>query len=256
MDSSIPHLDELIRLLSEKTGQPVDTQGLREMSEAAGLKEKYLYEYIFLRKEKARKAGTATISIQSSKLDALAKFLGYKNYQAFTRTLDNPIDPILLALVGNYYSYVRRNDAQGIILRSPVRIYEELSKIMFELAGPMRVYVGEVHFRHGCLFILMTEAGGKQIHHVYKIGTRQKPDVLQGIFSGVSTAFDPIGGRTVLVRVEDSLSELNRKSGSLKEFAHSDISVEQKIASYFSDYGSNNLQLKRVVTLGEGDLQE
>lgn len=254
MDSSIPHLDELIRLLSEKTGHPVDTQGLKEMSEAVGLKEKYLYEYIVRKKDNARKAGASTISVQTSKLDILAQFLGKKNYQAFTLALDKPIDPILLSLVGNYYSYVRRNDTEGIILRSPVRIYEATSKIVFELAGPMRIYVGEVQLIHGCLFILMTENGGKHIHHVYKIGTRQKPDVLQGIFSGVSTTFDPIGGRTVLIRTESVFSKLSRKSGSAKEFRLSDFPVEKKIASYFKDYASNNLQLKRVITFTEADL--
>lgn len=255
MAAHIFHLDELIRLLSVKTGHPVDTKGLKEMSEAAGLKEKYLYEYIVRKKEKARKVGDSTISVQSSKLDTLAKFLGHKNYNAFTLALDKPIHPVLLSLIGNYYSYVRRNDAQGIILRSPVHIYEYQSKIIFELAGPMRLYVGEVHLMHGCLFILMCEPDGKQIHHVYKIGTRQQPDVLQGIFSGVSTTFDPIGGRTLLVRCEASFKELTRKSASLAEFRRSEDKIEQRISSYFEDYSCNNLQIKRVITFEESDLE-
>lgn len=255
MDASIPHLDKLLELLAEKTNQPLDVKGLKEMSEAAGLTEKYLYEHIHRKKEKARKDGQATISVQSGRLDIVAQFLGFKSYQSFTNSIDRPLDPILLALVGNYYSYVRRNDELGFILRSPVCIYEETGKILFELKGPMRLYSGEVKLKHGCLFIILEEVGGKQIHHVYKIGTRQKPEVLQGIFSGVSTNFDPIGGRTVLVRVEDEFEKLINKEAQLEEFFRSTIYSEKSVSLYLKEFSINNLRINRVINYGIADLE-
>jgi hypothetical protein len=254
MDASIPHLDQLMVALSEKTGYPLDTQGLKDMSEAIGLKEKYLYEYIYRKKEKAREQDESHISVQPSKLNTMAKFTGHKNYQAFVMSIEKPVDPILLSLAGTYYSYVRRNDDQGYILRSPVRIYETCGKIILELKGPMRLYTGEVKLRHGCLFIVLEEEAGKQMHHVYKIGTRQKPDVLQGIFSGVSTNFDPIGGRTVLVRNTIAFDKLQGKEGNFKEFSESGVPAEKSIAKYFKDYAANNLRINRVVGFGEADL--
>src|SRR5688572_27791767 len=116
MDASIPHLDKLLEQLAEMTNQSLDIKGLKEMSEAVGLTEKYLYEYIYRKKEKARKEGQNTISVQSSKLDAVANHLGHASYNAFAISVDKPIDSVLLALVGNYYNYVRRNDELGFIL--------------------------------------------------------------------------------------------------------------------------------------------
>lgn len=254
MDVHIDHLDQLLIALADKTNLPIDTRGLKDMSEAVGLSEKYIYEYIFRKKEKARAVQKATISVQSAKLDVMARFVGYKNYPAFVHQLTHPIDPVLRSLTGSYYSYVRRNDDEGFIMRSPVRIHESSGKMMWELKGPMRTYSGEVKLRHGCLFILMEESAGKQIHHVYKIGTRQTPDVLQGIFSGVSTNFDPIGGRTVLVRSSLPFGELLGKEATQKAFSRSAEPAEKAISTYLKLYSKNNLKINRVVKYGEIDL--
>lgn len=254
MAASIPHLDRLLEQLAAKTKYPLDIKGLYQISLEVGLKEKYLYEYILRKKEKARREGRATISVHSAKLDTAAQYLGFKTYQAFVDAISKPVDPILQSLIGNYYSYVRRNDDQGYILRSPVRMYEDQGKVLWELKGPMRSYKGEVKLRHGCLFILMEEEIGKQIHHVYKIGTRQRPDVLQGIFSGVSTTFDPIGGRTVLVRSDAAFDNLHNKEASVKELSKSDVALERGISNYLKDFASNNLRIDWVVKFGEADL--
>jgi hypothetical protein len=256
MNASIPHLNKLLERLAETTGQSMTIKGLKEMSERVGLTERYLADYIYRKKEAAKEDGKMTISVQVSKLDEVAKYLKYSSYQDFVDKMERPVEPVLLSLVGNYYSYVRRNDEQGYILRSPVRIYESRAKILFELKGPMRLYQGEIKLRQGCLFILMEEEAGKQIHHVYKIGTRPKPQVLQGIFSGVSTNFDPIGGRTVLVQSDNSFDKLQHKEGSVKEFSKSDQPAEKSISNYLKDYSSNNLRINRVVGFGDTDLNE
>lgn len=255
MSARIDHLDKLLVLLSEKTGQPLDTKGLKEMSEQVGLSEKYIYEYIHRKKEKARFSGKTHINVQSPKLDVIAQYLGHKNYQAFADSIEKPIDPVLLACSGNYYSYVRRNDESGSLLRSPVRIYQQGKQVYFELTGPAWTYRGELKLKNGCLFVLMeSDAVGKMIHHVYKIGVREKPPVLQGVFSGVSTTFDPIGGRTVLVRMEEDFTQLTNRQATLPEFQSSPLAFEKKIARYLSEFTTNNLRINRVVTFGIEDL--
>lgn len=254
MDASISHLERLLELLSNKTGKPLTVKGLKAMTDKLDLSSKYLYEYIYRKKEKAKESGETTINVQESKLDIIVKFIDGTSYQQFIITLEQPVNPILQSLIGNYYSYVRRNDEQGFILRSPARIHEQQGKILFELKGPMRLYYGEVKYRHGCLFILLEEEAGKQIHHVYKIGTRPQPEVLQGIFSGVSTNFDPIGGRTVLVRGSADFDTLRNKEASIKDFSRSDLPAEKAIAMYLKEYSLNNLRINRVVKFGEADL--
>lgn len=255
MRAFISHLDELLYLLSVKTKLAIDVQGLKDMSEKVGLKEKYLYEYIYRKKEKARKAGEAEISVQSSRLDLMVQYLGFQHYAAFVRSLEQPTDPVLQGLIGNYYSYVRRNDDKGYLLRSPVRVFQDDHQLVFELHGPSWIYRGELKLVQGCVFVLLVAAGGgKMIHHVYRIGNREKPDVLQGIFSGVSTSFEPIGGRTVLVRVAEEFSLLTNAEATVEAFKSSAFDFEQAVAHYLKDYAANNLRIQRVTTYRTDDL--
>jgi hypothetical protein len=90
---------------------------------------------------------------------------------------------------------------------------------------------------------------------VYKIGQREKPQVLQGIFSGVSTGFDPIGGRVVLVRATEVYGEMTHDTLEVSRLLKSKDRVEVALAEYFEAYGDNNLQIKRVVTFGVEDLR-
>lgn len=257
MRASIRHVDKLLELLSDKTRQALDVKGLKEMSELLGLQDKYLYEYVYRKKEKAKQADEAEISIQSSKLEVMAKFVGYRSYAAFINDLEPPLDPVLKGVIGNYYSYVRRNDDKGYLLRSPVRIVQHGHQVMVELFGPKWVYRGVMKKVHGCLFVLLeADGGGKMIHHVYKIGNREEPGILQGVFSGVSTSFDPIGGRTVLVRVKEPFDALVGREGLITEFEVSDLKHERKVAAYLEEYSRNNLRINRVITFELDDLIE
>jgi hypothetical protein len=255
MEVNVSHIDHLLDLLSHKTKQPLDLRGFLEIGEQIdGISQKYLYENLYREKEKAKKNGEITINLQPSKLDILTKFLGYKNYRAFTEQSDKPIDKVLLELAGTYYSYVRRSDGEGVLFRSPVEIEERDGKIWFKLKGPKWNYTGIVELENGCLFILLRAEGGKMIHHVYKIGTREKPTVLQGIFSGVSTAFDPIGGRAILIRVDEEFSKLKNVELKVVDLKKSKSVTDRKLAEYFSSYEANNLSINKIVTFTIDDL--
>lgn len=162
----------------------------------------------------------------------------------------------LINAVGNYYSYVRENSDRGAILRSPAKIFIEDMSVHFELKGPKWTYSGKVNCVKGCLFITMTSHSGKSFHHVYKIGLREKPDVLCGVFTGVSTAFDPIGGRAVLERLDSEYSLLKARRLSIKTLSKSRSGNEASLAKYFRTRVKNNLIVPQPVTFTHDDLIE
>jgi len=255
----IAHLDKLMEMLVKKTKQPLTQKGYERMSDALGgehvIRKAYLYANISLEKDKARARGEEEIDLQISKLDLIAEYVGYSSYRQFTEQIDRPPDPVLLSCVGNYYSYVRKNDVQGVVLQSPVQIHEADGKVWFELKGPSWMYKGEVKLVHGCLFVLMESEGGKMIHHIYKIGVRKKPRVLQGIFSGVSTTFDPIGGRAVLIRCEDKFNRMANAALTIEALKVSDDTVLRNVGSYFSERAGNNIEINSVgMSFEPGDL--
>lgn len=251
------YVDRLLEALKAKTKEDFSFKGFMAMAEQidGGIEGKYLYENLYRKSEKAKRLGLDEIGLSQIKLDALMKFLGYPSFREFCEGVDNPIPAILKSCLGNYYSYVRRNASDTVILRSPARMLEIEGKVKWELKGPALGYNGEVRLDNGCLFILMRAGNGKEFHHVYKIGKRSRPEVLQGTFSGVSTGFDPIGGRVVLVRQEVDWDFLKHAELRTDDLKHSGEILEQNLLRYFSSYNKNNLAIDKVMTFTIEDLQ-
>lgn len=240
--------------LSEETGFMLDYSGLREMTEAIGIQNNhYLYKKVL--QQITKKKDTEFVGLRAFQLNQIAKFLGYKSFQELESSLNNSLAPQLASFEGAYYCYVRANHSEGWIFRSPVRIVIKEKKLVFELKGPAINYKGESSSRGGCLFILMTSAEGKAFHHVYKIGERHRPYVLQGVFSGVSTAFDPIGGRTVLVRQENTFDTLTNRRSKISVMKKSKSEEDRAVASYLSEYNKNNLSIAKSASFGIEDLK-
>src|SRR5690606_32346735 len=99
----------------------------------------------------------------------------------------------------------------------------------------------------------MEAESGKRLHHIYRIGVREKPQVLQGIFSGVSTTFEPIGGRVVLLAVSEPFEKLEGKELTPAELEQGGT-LGARLARYFESYDGNNLGINPVVSFGEDDL--
>ncbi len=250
----VEHLQRLLQALSDKTGLEISVKDLKTISVEVGYTNiDYLYKKIYVKIQKKRK--NETIGLNASLLDKAAQYLKYKDFRGFVESADAG-DPQLISLVGNYYCYVRRNsEKDSYILRSPVKIEQRTDgKIEFQLKGPSYIFKGEIYSQRGCIFILMKADEGKLFHHIYKIGERKSPLVLQGVFSGVSTAFDPIGGRTVLVRTEEPYTSLKNASLSVSTLRKSKLRAEKKLATYFKDYTNNNIAPKRSSTFDVEDL--
>lgn len=251
----VRHLDRLLFLLSEKTKESLDRAGLRNIaSEIDGISEDYLYKKIFY--EIKDRGKDEALSLRDAQLNSVARYLGYSNIHAFVVAADSSGDEQLRSLVGSYYLYVRQNSSQGLIFQSPVEIKERDGKFTLLLKGPSWNYEGELKIRHGCLFVLLTSPENKSFYHIYKIGTRRDPKVIQGIFSGVSTAFDPIGGRAVLMKVTESFMQLQNNAFTAQELNQSLLPANKKLAAYFKDYCKNNLSINKVISFGLEDLEE
>jgi hypothetical protein len=256
MQVSVNTIEKVLDALCQQEKQTYDHTGLRaiaaEISE--GLGEKYLYEKLHLPAKKARQQGEAVIDVSPSKMEVISKFLGFNSFRALQDSWIRPSDPILLSLIGNYYLYVRRNDPRTLVMRSPVHVSEDSGNVIMEVRGPLSTFKGTLELTNGCLFVLLRSSSEKRIHHVYKIGRREKPKVLQGIFSGVTTAFDPIGGRVVLARTElpkEKMSNLEQTIGQLKK---SNVPGESKLANYFRSFEGNNLRIGQPRTFSFDDL--
>jgi len=255
MKIQVRHLHRLLLLLSEKTREPLDRAGLRNMAAGiGGISEDYLYKKIFY--EIRDRDEEECLSLRDAQLNSIASFLGYRNIPALVAAFDSPADEQLQSLVGSYYIYVRQNSSKGLIFQSPVEIKESEGNFILRLKGPSWTYEGDLKIKHGCLFVLLASPEHKSFYHIYKIGTRRDPRVIQGIFSGVSTAFDPIGGRAVLLKVRTPFSTLKNQAFTAEELHKTGLPERKILARYFQDYSKNNLSINKVVGFEIEDLEE
>ncbi len=94
----------------------------------------------------------------------------------------------------------------------------------------------------------------KEFHHVYRIGKRETPDVLRGMFSGVSTNFDPIAGRVVLIRQKEKFEELKIAQLDMSQLQTSDAVTDRRLAEYFQQFEDNNLRISGTPYFSIDDL--
>lgn len=250
MKITLQEIGRLLEAVSEKTGYPLEFSNFDSMAEEVqGVSGKYLYEKLYRRMERGER--DEVVVLHDNKLNCIAKFLGYKSIHQFLER--GKVDPVLHALEGSYYCYVRRNSEETVVFRSPTRIHCDGSDYFFELRGPKWIYRGSVTLVKGCIFVVMKSDSGKALYHVYKIGAREKPHVLQGIFSGVSTGFEPIGGRVVLVATDQEYKKMEGKELTVEELKKG-TKTEIRLAGYFDSYRENNLRINPVVSFSEDDL--
>lgn len=255
MKIKVRHLHRLLFLLSEKSREPLDRTGLRNMAmEIGGIGEDYLYKKIFY--EIRNLHGDDELSLRDAQLNSIAQYLGHKNIVSLVAGFDVPVDDQLKSLVGSYYLYLRQNSNKGVIFQSPAEVNESGQKFVLRLKGPTWTYEGELRIIHGCLFALLMSPELKSFYHIYKIGTRRSPEVVQGIFSGVSTAFDPIGGRAVLLKAQEPFNSLQNQAFTLQELRASGNPVHRTLAVYFAEYSRNNLSINKVISFNLEDLEE
>lgn len=249
----INDIELLLHRLSEKTGESLDHYGLGQISLKmdGSISQRYLYDSLVRPVENAPKNGTEELNLVPDKIDKIAKFLGFSNFNSFLK----PIDPILKTCKGEYYSYLRRSTEKGMVFRSPVNIIEENGRIWLTMIGPIRGFKGELRLINDCLVCLLQDkTEDKEFHHVYQLGKREQPGVLLGVFSGMTTSGSPIGGRSLLIKQSDAFEQLEVNEMSITDMTISKEITDRRVAEYFSEFYTNNLQTPKPITYTIDDL--
>jgi hypothetical protein len=172
----------------------------------------------------------------------------------FLESLKEKRDAQLDSCLGSYYSYIRMNAKETALFQSPVQIFYKNGKYMFEQKGARNTFIGEIRSEKGCLFVLLESMEGKSFYHAYKIGVVSSPKLMQGIFSGVSSSFDPIGGRVVLIRVQSQFNLLSAEELSKSKTKLKDEKMKS-LFEYFNETEGNNLSIAPAYTFSIEDLK-
>lgn len=248
------HLKILLDRLSEATSESLGHHGLGQISAAVGngISREYLY-YRLERKLAPITDDSETLKLAPDKIETLVRFLGYQDFNEFQESIERPMDTVLIALEGTYYLYVRKNSTMGAVLRSPAKIEKEKNILCLTVRGADRLYTGTIEINNGCITCLM-KAADKAFYHVYRVGKRNSPKVVQGIFAGVSSAFNPIGGRCLLVRQDRPFDELSIEKLRIEELMELEQLELHSLGKYFNTFENNNLRTNATVSFDFDDL--
>ncbi len=251
------HILNILKLLAEREHQSLDRHGFGKMSEAICkpypaevISQRYLYD-LYRKSLKKIKLGVESSSPRNYQIDMIAKHLGYPSYLQFESYQETKVSPILKACTGNWWSYVRAN-AGEFLFKAPVRILldESTNQVKMEMRTKGRVFKGLVHEDIGCLTSYLDSGNGKKLAVVFKLGNTPVFELLQGVFSGISSAGDPISGREILVRE----TELTFEDMHWKQLPLADETTEPRIRNYFSVYGQNCIKIREVSSFTLSDL--
>jgi hypothetical protein len=213
--------------------------------------DEYLYRKLYLPSLKQEKE---FVSANVAIINAIAQSIGFDSFSHFVSAVDSTDSPVLRNCMGQWYSYVRCNSGQPYVLRSPVQIHEHRKEIVMELQGPQRKFRGQIKLVGECLHCLLESAQIKKIYLILKIGFSSNPDVLQGIFSGLSTGGDPIAGREVLVRSKLGYGQMSPARIAISELQAARSEEEKRIGNYFSGKENSILKAGTGSTYGLDDL--
>ncbi|MEO5644261.1 MAG: hypothetical protein ABIQ40_04790 [Bacteroidia bacterium] len=227
---------------------------MEEELEALPFKEDYLYKRVY-QEVKKMKDEYSEISLNSNYIEHIAKYLTYTNYDQFKKMQSQPFYSALENCLGAWYSYVRCNSGEEQILISPVLIFKEGREIFLQLKGPRRMFTGRLKLEGTCVYCLLESKEDKNLHLVFKFGSATKPDVLQGVFSGMSAAGDPIAGREILIRQKEKYGVLKNDRRPMKQMLESKLEDEKIIANYFKERMHCTLKGGRASTFKIDDLK-
>ena len=197
--------------------------------------------------------GNKEIRLSDENIEALVSFLGYDNFDQFIRSQSETIHPLLEHCKGEWYSYVRCNSGEPYLLRAPVTIFARHNSMYMNLKGKVRNFEGRVNFEGNCIYCHLLSGEDKNIHLVFRSSLSPNPWVLQGVFSGISSAGDPICGREILIKTNKTYEEMTNERIAIKEFKKGGRD-EMIIAKYFFLKDENIMKAGKSSTFGIGDL--
>ncbi len=219
--------------------------------------EDYIYKTLESGIKKAKKNGSKEIKANQGYLDALAYFLGDKNFNAYRKK--SVLPQALKNCTGAWYSMVRCNSGREDILVSPVSIYEEAGKLMMKLGGPNHSFVGQIIFRAGCLWVNLVSGNDKVIHIILKYTPTTKlvihPKLLKGVFTTITSTGTPISGYEVLVRTDTPFEALKNEKIIIGQSIGKHPIFEDRILAFFKGDKKKDLKVNVASTFDVEDLE-
>ena len=252
-------IEEVEKRAGEKINAATSEKIHKKMHNALGklppFGTEYLNKRIMFEINKASAKRKDAVGLNKGYINFVAEYLSYANYEEFEEKKDRASNEELEKFIGTWISYVRCNSRQPYILMSPVSIYNERNLVYMKLQGKERAFIGELKIEKGKLFCLLKGEEGKYIHLVFNAGIATRPQVLQGIFSGISAGGDAIAGREVLVRTDREFESIRNDKLRIREILNSNNNELEVIGNYFSDTRINIIKAGRSSTFDLGDLQ-
>lgn len=251
----------LMQALSELTNFKLTNASLRKMHihlsnkfKNLPFREDYLFKQVLNAARNKEKEGQTTINLNETNIEFLIGILEYNSLDDFEQRYGKPKHHSLSACAGAWYSYVRCNSGNPDVLRSPVCVSEIGKEVCIELYGPVRKFTGELSWEAGCIYSLLESSGGKKLQLVFRSSEINKPNVLQGVFAGVSAAAEPIAGRELLVRQDVPFDELTNAKIPIDDLLESKDIDMRRIGNYFSEVASTILKAGPSVNFTIADL--
>lgn len=258
-------VEDLLKKAMEKAGKTYDRFGLSELPTAINAElpsqyrqigSRYIYDTVYLSIEKARKSLQENVRLNQSCLDSIARFIGFRDIANFRLAQLPGLRKEMLSVEGAWYSVVRSSSGLPYILVSPVKIsISENQKAILILKGLNRTYRGEVKWTGGSMSTLITsEDQTKSLHMAFKVGLSKYPKVIMGVFSGISTAGEPVAGKDILYKSDIPFEEMKSSKISIESLNEQEESViPPPIIRYLSDFDKNYI---KVIGMGTLDLDE
>lgn len=252
---------KMMQALSELTNFKLTNASLRKMHihlsnkyKDLPFREDYLFKQVLNAARNKVEKGQTTINLNETNIEFLIGILEYNNLEDFEQRYGKPKHHSLGACAGAWYSYVRCNSGNPDVLRSPVYISENGKEVSIELHGPVRKFTGVLSWEAGCIYSILESSGGKKLQLVMRASEINKPDMLQGVFAGVSAAAEPIAGRELLVRQDVPFDGLTNAKIPIHEQLESQDIDMRRIGNYFSDAASTILKAGPSVNFKIADL--
>ncbi len=251
---------------TQKAGSTYDRFGLTQLPSAINSKlssayraigERYVYDTIFLTIEKAKRNKDQYVRLDQSCLDSVAYYIGFKSIEEFRLSQSPNILEAMLPIEGNWYSCVRASSGRPHILLSPVQIrVSENKRATMELRGPHRTYQGPIKCIAGSISsLIVSDDGTKELHLVFKVGVARYPEVLVGLFSGVSSAGEPIAGKEVLFKSDELFDEMKNAKIPIQTVAGEPAPIiPRSIITYLADFEKSYFKVTDPSTFDVDDL--
>lgn len=259
MAHKVYHIVALLESLAQKAdGQSLDLRGFNVMSDKmmeAGTEEisaRYLYD-LYRKMQKKEATDEVAAGRRTHMLDIIAKYLDFDRFSHFESAYDKPISNVVMACVGNWWSYVRANNNSDI-LKAPVKIFyaNAMDGMQMELRGQERKFNGRLKEKGNCFSGFIESDTDKRIGLVFRLGATNNINLLQGVFCGLSNSGDPIAGREILVREK----EMKYEKMEWSRHKHNDEKIDARIRKYFWGYERNCIKVMSINGFNLDDLGE